>query len=105
MADLIVKGYITDEGELRVELPQGIPSGEVQVAISRQPKSTSSDETWTDEELDGLFDFKAKSGKAIAEFIESLPDNPWKKMGITDSQAWVEDQRRKAAERRKLPKW
>lgn len=102
--DIVLKGYITESGELKIELPVGLPVGEVQVSIQVTAPEPPTDETWTEAELEDLPNFKAKTGAEIIAFLEET-DGWWHDDSITDGQAWVEEQRRKAAERRKLPEW
>ncbi len=108
--DYVLKGYITENGELQVELPPGIPPGEVQITIQAQPAAPSQDETWPEEERADLFpppeplpDFKAQSGAEVIAMLDA--EDGWWDADTPDGQTWVEERRRKAAERRKLPKW
>lgn len=59
---------------------------------------TADDEDFTDEEIKELLTFTPKSGK---EVVDAGLTGGWEDMGITDSVAWVEEQRRKRQERRR----
>ena len=86
-------GRITDSGKLEVELPTDLPPGEVQVTIE---SVSDEDAPISPEELDHyMHHTKARTGKEIAE---SGLLGIWKQKGITDSQAWVEKQRRKRSD-------
>jgi len=101
--DYILKGFITENGELEIELPQGIPAGEVEVTIQPRMAATQEDEAWTGDELNDLFKFEAKSGAEVIAFLEET--NGWWDEDTPDGLTWVEEVRRKEAERRNLPKW
>jgi hypothetical protein len=100
-----LRGRITEEGELRVKLPAGIPAGEVDVMLLSAEEPSASDTTWTDEELTELFTSitPAKSGAEIVAWLESIGGGGWEDQGITDSDEWVEAQRLK--NRRQFPSW
>jgi len=86
-------GRITENGQLDIELPAGLPPGEARVTIEIAPES----DTWTDEELDELLNAKhPMTGKEIVE--SGLLVGGLENEGITDSRAWVEEQRRKRSE-------
>ena len=95
MATIHLTGRVTEDGELVFEAPKNLPPGEVQITIemSREEKP---EQDFTDEEIKELLTFTPKSGKEIVEqgLIGGGED-----MGITDSVAWVEEQRRKRRER------
>lgn len=90
MMALRLKGYITEDGQLNVELPEHHPTGEVTVTIETpHTEGTSWEERpWTDEELDQMLQSKPIPAKDIVA-------GGWEALNITDRQAWVEEQRRK----------
>ncbi len=94
MTTIHLVGRITENGQLDVELPAGLPPGEAHVTIEIAPAH----ETWTAQELDELL--KAKHPMTGKEIIESgLLVGGLENEGITDSTTWVEEQRRKRSER------
>jgi hypothetical protein len=96
-----LKGQITEQGELRVKLPAGMPAGEVDVFVLHD--TISDDEQWTEAELAALFSPQAPaaSGAEIVAWLAKTGTTGWE--DITDSAAWVEEQRLK--QRRQLPSW
>jgi hypothetical protein len=92
-----VKGYITDDGQLKVELPEGWQPGEVEVTIAVTEKSGDDipweERPWTQEELDESLKFNPIPA-------ENIVPGGWEDMGIEDSVQWVEEQRRKMMEGR-----
>ncbi|MBI5666706.1 MAG: hypothetical protein HZC41_01750 [Chloroflexi bacterium] len=100
MVSIRLKGIITETGELGVQLPEGLPPGEVQVTIEVRPQEEVpwEERPWTDEEIRELTKVAPKTG---AEIVAAGHIGGWEDDGITDSVAWVEEQRRKRAEQRK----
>ncbi len=101
MATIHLTGRITDAGKLEIDLPEGLPSGEVEVTIQIAPTSSSDDwenQPWTEEEIREFLTFEPKSA---AEIAESEAFGAWADLGITDSVAWIEELRRKEWERRR----
>ena len=94
-----VRGRITEAGRLEVDLPEGLPPGDVVVKIEVPAAEEMAWESqpWTEEEIRELLTFKGRTG---AEIAASGLTGAWKDLGITDSQAWVEEVRRKQRERR-----
>lgn len=98
MAIFRLKGEVTPARKLVIQLPDDVPTGDVEVIISATEPEASDDETFTDEELADLFTYIPTSGAdAIAQGLTGV----WEDMGIEDSVAWVEEQRRKQREKRK----
>ncbi len=80
MVTIRVNGWITSQGKLEVELPEGLPPGDVRITI--EPVS---DEIWTDEELEELLHHvPPMTGK---EIVEAGMLGGWKDLGITDGAA------------------
>jgi len=94
---LRLKDYITESGELKVELPEDHPVGEVEVIIEEQAETAWEDQPWTDDEIKEMMRSNPKTG---AEIAESDAIGGWEHMGITDSVEWVAEQRRKGRENR-----
>lgn len=90
---MVLKGYISENGELQIQLPPGYPPGEVEVSIELKPYP-----------VPPVGVFKAKTGAEIIAFLEET-NGWWDGEGIEDSVAWVEEVRRKQKENRNLPPW
>ena len=95
MTTIQVNGRITEEGELEIKLPEGLPPGEARITIEISPG-----EAWTQDEV-------GKSRSRIepmsgSEMVKAGLTGGWENQGITDSVEWVEEQRRK---RRELRAW
>jgi hypothetical protein len=106
MVTLHLTGRITEDGELEVKLPEGLPPVEVKIDMTLpvQPEELPWEERpWTEEELRELMRFEAKTGVEIAKFLQE-EGGGWEDMGITDSAAFVDELRRKQRERRNM-KW
>ncbi|RMF81308.1 MAG: hypothetical protein D6737_05435 [Chloroflexi bacterium] len=84
MVTITLKGRITDDGRLEVELPAGLPPGDVDVVLQMIDDMN---------ENDNLFVFE---GKPLGE----LETGGWEDLDIEDSTKWVDEQRRKEQERR-----
>ena len=100
-----LKGRVTESGQLDVQLPPGIPAGEVDVTLEVANTDDLPWELrpWTDEELAELLKTEPKTGAEIVARIQK--EGGWEHLGITSGAEWVEAQRRKEQERRNLPKW
>ncbi len=97
---VMVKGYIKD-GELKVDLPDDVPDGEVEVVLrvtNESPVDDKLDEApLTDEEIVALMRPNPKTG---AEIARNPAIGAWADYGITDSVEWIKEQRRKRREKR-----
>jgi len=87
-----LSGQITEAGELKLELPSGLPAGEVWITIE-----IPEEPAWTEDELKRALQITPMTG---AEIVAAGLTGGWEDMGITDSVAWVAEQRRKRRERR-----
>jgi hypothetical protein len=102
MVTVQLKGRITENGKLEVELPEGLPEGEVQVTLE---VASSEDlpwelRPWTEEELAELMRVEPKTGAEIVAEIEAgLIGDGWSHVKVSGAE-WVEEQRRKRKERR-----
>jgi hypothetical protein len=92
MTTIHLKGRITDTGELDVDLPEGLPSGEARITIEI-PLAHE----WTAQELDDLLKTAPMTG---AEIVKTGLLGGWADEGIVDSEAWVGELRRKRREQR-----
>lgn len=98
MTTIWLTGHITEDGKLEIELPEGLPSGEVEVMLQvrTQAEVDADDDTpLTPEEIAELLIPKPVPGHLIQT-------GGWEDMGITDSVEWVNELRRKEEERRRL---
>ena len=92
MTTIQVNGRITEEGELEIKLPEGLPPGEARITIEISPG-----EAWTRDELERAVRIEPMSG---SEMVKAGLTGGWEDQGITDSVEWVEEQRRKRREQR-----
>jgi hypothetical protein len=94
-------GKINDQGQLEVQLPKGLPLGEVQVTLEI-PTVTDEipweERPWTDEELANLMKVEPKTNAEIVEWLMQQDSTGWENIGVTGAE-WVEEQRRKDRER------
>jgi len=97
MATIRLKGQITEDGRLEVDLPDGLESGEVNVVIETAPPSSSTGPAWTDEEIEELTRIEPKSG---ADIVAGLGAG-WESL-TTSGSDWVEQLRRR---RREQSQW
>ena len=104
MVTLHLTGRITEQGELEVKLPEGLPPVEVEVTVKVPPeKKTEEDRPWMEEEIQEML--KPRPPLSGAEIVKRLEEEGgWEHMGITDSAAFVDELRRKERERRNI-KW
>jgi hypothetical protein len=80
-----LNGYITDKGTLELDLPAGLPAGEVRVRIEV-----------LSEDLDHALQTTPMTG---AEIVKAGLVGGWESAGIDDSARWVEEQRKKRQNR------
>lgn len=100
MTVIAVRGRINEQGQLEVNLPAGLPAGEVEVQLVFDAQSSQSEpEQWTAKELEELLRVEPLTG---AEIVAAGLVGGWENKGITDSSEWVEEQRRKRREERRL---
>jgi hypothetical protein len=94
MVTIHLNGRITEAGELQVDLPEGLPPGDVQVTI--EVLQAKAEPPLTDEELAELLKpITPKTGAEIAADIEAgLIGDGWADIQISGAE-WVEQQRRK----------
>lgn len=87
MTTITIKGTLTPEGIIQVDLPDGWQPGEISVEIAIEP-------TFTDAELDDLMTPNPKPANQIKT-------GGWEDLGIADSVEWVKQQRKKRNEQNK----
>jgi hypothetical protein len=90
--------HITDskDGELKVDLPENVVDGEVEVKViiasEETPAPAIDDQPLTDEEIDALMQPNPKTG---AEIVKNPAVGSWAHKGITDSVEFIKELRRK----------
>jgi len=80
-----VKGQLTEDGQVKIDLPEGWQPGEITVELSLERE-------WSNEELDELL----RSEPVPASQIKT---GGWEHLGIEDSVEYVEELRRKRQEK------
>lgn len=83
---------ITEDGELKVKLPEGIPPGKVHLKIEAVGELPEIAPTWTDEEIAEMIHIEPMTS---IEIVAAGLTGGWEDMGITDSVAWLKEQREK----------
>ena len=92
MVAVRLTGYITEAGELKIALPEGLPPGEVQVTIEVLVQAVT---PWTDEEIREMTRIEPKTGaEIVADIRAGLIGDSWKDIGVSGAE-WVDEQRRK----------
>jgi hypothetical protein len=84
-----LNGHITDDGELELDLPSGLPAGEARITIE-----IPTEVGWTQEDLDRALQTTPMTG---AEIVKAGLVGGWE--GVPEGEAWVEEQRKKRRER------
>ncbi|MCC6612695.1 MAG: hypothetical protein IT320_04400 [Anaerolineae bacterium] len=100
--------YDPDKDELEVVLPANFTPGKVTIRHSDEPEAEASypreDMAWTDEEWARIQTLlqpaSPKTGAEIAAQIREQGGG-WENKGITDTLAWLDEQKRRRRERRK----
>jgi hypothetical protein len=91
MAIVRIKGILTAEGEIKVDLPENWQPGEIEILIP------SNETVWTDEELAELEELMKPEPVPASEIVMAEEIGSWS--DIEDSVAFVEELRRKRRER------
>ena len=94
MLTIHLKGQITPDGQLHLDVPENLPPGDVDVTL----EIPDLDQQVTEEEIRDLLTFTPTSG---AEVVALGLVGGWEDMNITDPVAWVDELRRKQKEQRK----
>jgi hypothetical protein len=73
---LHVKGYITEDGQLKVDLPQGLKPGEVEVTITipEEAETPWEELPWTEEELQASLNFHPVPAEDIVPWMGRYGD-------------------------------
>ena len=90
-----LKGFITEDGQLQVDLPEGLPPGEVEITLDLSTMDWES-RPWTKVEIDELMQPDLKTGSEIVAMLQVMGGEGWDH--IQDGAAWVEQQRRQQRE-------
>jgi hypothetical protein len=102
MVAIYLNGRITESGKLEIELPEGLPPGEVEVVIqlpSSETKASPLERPWTEEEIRDMMRIEPKTGaEIVAELDAGLIGEGWSHITMSGAE-WVEEQRRKRRER------
>lgn len=93
MPTIHLKGRITEEGELDLQLPAGLPPGEASITIE-----IPIEPGWTPEELDRALEVVPLTG---AEIVQGGLTGGWADRGISDGEEWVRERRQKRQEERR----
>jgi hypothetical protein len=88
-----LNGQITEEGELKLDLPAGLPAGEARITIE-----IPSEAEWTAADLDRALQTTPMTG---AEIVRAGLPGGWKNAGISDGARWVRAQRQTRRARRR----
>lgn len=92
MMTIQLSGRITERGELEIRLPEGLPPGEARITIEiPQP------DDWRTEDLASALKVEPLTG---AEIVKAGLLGGWEDQGIADSEAWLQEQRRRRREQR-----
>lgn len=92
-----LNGRITESGKLDVQLPTGLPAGEVQITLEMPDEVPWELRPWTPEELAELSKPKLMTGAEIVAWLEQ--EGGWEDDG-SSAEEWVEAVRRKEREKR-----
>jgi hypothetical protein len=94
-----LSGRITESGKLDVDLPQGLPAGEVQITLEMPAEDEIPWELrpWTSEELTELSKPNPLTGAEIVAWLKE--EGGWEDDG-SSAETWVEAVRRQEQEKR-----
>ncbi len=88
MTMIEVRGRINEHGQLEIELPEGMPPGEVRVIIEMAEGENLP--PLTEADLDDLLQTHPMTGAAI---VAAGLTGGWRDLDISSGEAWVETQR------------
>jgi hypothetical protein len=94
MTIIEVRGRINEHGQLEIELPEGLPPGEVRVLIERAEGEDLP--PLTEAEIDELLRTHPMTGAAI---VAAGLTGGWRDLGISSGETWVEAQRTRRKDR------
>ena len=72
MTVLELKGRITRSGKLEVQLPEGLPAGEVTIRIEVRGEDWEQ-QLWTEDEIRELIKPKRKTFRELVEWLDTNP--------------------------------
>jgi len=74
MTTFELQGQITENGDLKVQLPTGLPVGRVivQIEVPEQPSNRET-QSWTDEELQAMIQPRRKTMKEVMAWLDANP--------------------------------
>lgn len=103
MVAIRLNGHITEDGKLEIDLPAGLPAGDVQVLIELSQQNTvpEASQTLTREEIQELMRIELKSSAELVKQLEE--EGGWENLDISSGAEWVDEQHRK--NQRSLPRW
>jgi|SRR5450432_81616 len=108
MTTLELQGRITESGNLEIQLPAGLPAGNVTVRIDVPGATNATDDweqqPWTEAEIHELMTPHPRTGTEIAALLAEMEPIELVDPEITDPVEWVKAQRRKDSGRLK-PYW
>ena len=90
MVSLQIKVEVTEDRQVTIKLPDDFPLGEVEITIAAEKDGNAST----------ILGAEPLTG---AEIVARGLTGGWEDIGIADSVAWVEEQKRKRRERHKWP--
>ncbi|MBL8165539.1 MAG: hypothetical protein JNJ61_26385 [Anaerolineae bacterium] len=93
MITIRLRGQVTPDGQLRFDVPDDLPLGDVDITL----EFPSPEEQFTEAEVKDMLTFIPTSG---AEIIADGLVGGWEDLGITDSVTFVDELRRKQREQR-----
>ncbi len=88
MTRVELPGHITEDGQLIIKLPAGLPAGDVTVTLE-----LPDEDEWTDDEIRAFMNIQpAASGAEMAARLDAIDTSEW--LDIDDPVAWVENVQR-----------
>lgn len=91
MVTIRLTAEITEDGQLKVELPAGLPAGQVEIAIELPSEERL---------IEDIRQLMQPAPMTGAEIVSAGLTGGWKDENIADGAAWVQEQRRKRRDRR-----
>ena len=109
MTAIEFKRHVKKGGKVTLQLPPEFEDDEVRITVEsvRRTEATPAEEIpwedrpWTKEAIEALL---RPNPSTLGEIAQSPEFGAWADLGIEDSQAWVDEVRRKEEERRKWPR-
>jgi hypothetical protein len=98
MFTIKIDGHVTDDGQLKFDLPADLPPGDVKITIEAVAPEVDPSEQFTDKEIAEL---SAIQPGTMGDIINDGLLGIWADKGINDSVEFVDDLRRQILEHRK----